>query len=146
MFEKSNSFHDIKHRSTVLKSFYIINWIVNNIKLRLNVRKFTTKTRHLLKFNESIDITSRASFNENSNSFHLEISQSNRRQNFTSKKINRDCKLFESLKSKFTTKSNTFRRFNNTFVTIVEKIIYKHFIDFDLSKNISFSKNTNMFE
>ena len=59
---------------------------------------------------------------------------------FYFKKINRDRKFFESSKSKSTTKSNTFRRFNNIFVTIVEKTIYEHFIDFDLSED------TNMFE
>ena len=147
LFEKSNSFHDIKHRTISVKSIYIFNWIVNNIKFRLNVRRFAIDIKHLLNFvNKSIDITSRVSLNKSFDNSHLKISRSNRWQNLTSKKINRNRKLFESLKSKFTTKSNIFRRFNNTFVTIVKKIIYKHSIDLDLLKNISFSKNTDMFK
>ena len=147
LFEESNSFHDIKHRTVFVKSVYIFNWIVDNIKLRLDVRRFAVDIKHLLNFvDESIGTTFRASLSESSNNSHLRVSRSDRRQDFTSKKISRGRRLFESSKSRSTTKSDTFRRFSNTFVTIVEKVIYKHFIDLGLSENISFSKNTDMFE
>ena len=85
LFE-SNLFYDIRQRSTFIKSIYIINWTVNNFKLRHDIKTFVLNTRHLLKFiDESIDITSQTFFNDNSKNF-FETFRANRRQHFSSKK------------------------------------------------------------
>ena len=50
--------HDTKNRSTFVKSNYIINWTVNNIKLRRNIRAFLIINSLYVKFVTSTFIES----------------------------------------------------------------------------------------
>ena len=134
-----------------MKSIYIINWTVDNIKFKHDVKAFRLINRHLLKFvDESIDITPRISFEKSSK--NLKAFSLNQRQHLISKKKNSDRKLFEFV----FVKSNIFRRYNiifnniditniiNIIDTTTEKNIYHHSFDLDLSTNFDLLTNFNL--